>query len=163
MYLCKKIMKYIINIFYIILFYLLIISCGSKTTKTGNEDYNFSNPLTAENINSEENIGDGLPTMDFKETEYNFGVVINGEKVVHTFILKNNGKSNLLISNVKPSCGCTSPKWTKEPIKPGQEGFVELAFDSQGRIGHQRKTATIFANTQPNTTEIAFQCDVVDN
>jgi hypothetical protein len=141
---------------------MLFFSCGNNSKKTGNGDFIFSNPVTADNFEDTTLFFD-TPTFQLKETEYNFGVVIEGEKVSHTYIFKNIGKSNLLISNIKPSCGCTSPKWTKEPIKPGEEGYIELSFDSGGRVGHQRKTAIVYANTQPNETEIAFQCDVVNN
>ena len=141
----------------------IFVACNNNKKQTGNEDYLFQNPITAENFDTESGFSNELPTIDFKETEYNFGVVIDGEKVIHAYKFKNNGKSNLLISAVKPSCGCTSPKWTKEPIKPGQEGTIELQFDSTGREGHVRKTAIIYANTQPNTCEIAFSCDVIKN
>lgn len=141
---------------------LLLYSC-SNDKKTGANGYSFNNPITANNFNDTTLVFENLPTIKFNEKEYNFGVVINGEKVSHIYTFKNVGKSNLLISNVKASCGCTSPKWTKEPIAPGAEGYIELAFDSTGRLGRQRKTAIVYANTQPNETEIAFQCEVINN
>jgi hypothetical protein len=123
----------------------------------------FENPVTAENFDDNGADSNGLPVIEFRETEYNFGIVIDGEKVIHSYRFKNTGKANLLISAVDPSCGCTSPKWSREPIQPGHEGTIELEFDSKGRVGHVRKTAIIYANTQPNTCEIAFSCDVVAN
>jgi hypothetical protein len=133
-----------------------VVSCkNNKKPTTGNE-YNIDNPNTADpNGNS-----GGLPKIDFAELEYNFGTVIQGEKVSHSFEFTNNGTGNLVISNVKASCGCTVPKWTKEPIKPGKTGTIEIIFDSTNKDGKQTKTANVYSNTQPNVTELIIRCDV---
>ena len=149
------------NWIYILIIVTIFLYSCSNTPKTGTGKYSFNNPISAENTNSTTDFED-VPTIQLKEKEYNFGVVINGEKVAHIYTFKNVGKTNLLIANVKTSCGCTSPKWTKEPIAPGAEGYIELSFDSTGRLGQQRKTAIIYANTIPNETEISFQCEVIN-
>lgn len=151
----------IISVF--LLFTVLILglsSCKNNNQNTGG-DFNINNPVTAENPSNIDN-SDELPTIDFNETEYNFGVVIKGEKVAHSFVFKNNGKSNLIISNVKASCGCTVPKWPKEPIKPGETGYIELVFDSANRDGKQTKSANVYSNTLPNSTELIIRCDIVN-
>lgn len=132
-------------------------SCNTDKTKTGGE-YNIDNPANADNPDAN---GDGLPTIDLEETEYNFGTVIQGEKVSHSFVFANNGDGNLVISNVKASCGCTVPKWTKEPVKPGKTGTIELVFDSSNREGIQTKTAKVYSNTSPNVTELVIRCEVI--
>lgn len=141
----------------IIVLFLSNISCNNNSKNTGGE-YNINNPASANGINDT----NGLPTIDFEETEYNFGTVIAGEKVSHSFVFKNNGKGNLVISNVKTSCGCTASKWTKDPVKPGETGIIEIVFDSSGRSGKQTKTANVYSNTQPNTTELVIHCDVIN-
>ncbi len=138
---------------------LAVASC-KENKKTGDE-YNIDNPITAENVNDKEKSTDGMPVMTFMETEYNFGTVIQGEKVAHKFKFKNTGEGNLVISSVKPSCGCTSPEWTREPIKPGEEGYIKLTFDSSNRFGIQNKNARISANTNPNEHVLYIRCDVV--
>lgn len=132
-------------------------SCNTGKTKTGGE-YNIDNPANADNPDAN---GDGLPTIDLEETEYNFGTVIQGEKVSHSFVFTNNGDGNLVISNVKASCGCTVPKWTKEPVKPGKTGTIELVFDSSNRDGKQTKTAKVYSNTSPNVTELVIRCEII--
>ncbi|HRW21492.1 MAG TPA: DUF1573 domain-containing protein, partial [Bacteroidales bacterium] len=67
------------------------------------------------------------------------------------------------ISNVKASCGCTTPKWSKEPIKPGQKGTIEVVFDSAGRSGEQAKTVKVYCNTQPNVIELRIRCQIETN
>lgn len=137
---------------------MILLSCKNDNKQTGS-DYNILNHATANKpVSGETN---GIPTIDFTETEYNFGVVIMGEKVAHSFVFKNNGTGNLVISSVKASCGCTVPKWPKEPIKPGETGTIELVFDSANRMGKQTKSATVYSNTSPNTNELLIRCDVV--
>jgi len=149
-----KAFTFVLGILLVVAFY----SCNNDNSKTGGE-YNIDNPSSAD---GNENNG-GLPTIDFDETEYNFGTVIQGEKVSHSFVFKNNGDGNLIISNVKASCGCTVPKWTKQPIKPGQTGTIELVFDSSNRDGKQTKSAKVYANTQPNEMELIIRCEVITN
>jgi len=145
-------------IFYSIVFLSVItFSCKNGNNKTGG-DYNINNPNSAT-----ESVRSGSPTIDFEEMEYNFGTVIAGEKVSHAFVFKNNGKGNLIISNVKTSCGCTASKWTKEPVKPGETGIIEIVFDSANRSGKQTKTAIVYSNAQPNSsTELVIHCDVIN-
>ncbi|MDD3740261.1 MAG: DUF1573 domain-containing protein [Bacteroidales bacterium] len=147
-----KIIVYTIGLLLIVSLY----SCNNSNTQTGGE-YNITNPSTA-NGDGENN---NLPAIEFTETEYNFGTVIQGEKVAHSFVFKNTGNGNLIISNVKASCGCTVPKWSKEPIKPGQTGNVEIVFDSANRDGIQTKSAKVYSNTQPNITELIIRCEVI--
>jgi hypothetical protein len=101
-----------------------------------------------------------LPRIQFNEEEHNFGKVIEGELVSYSFQFTNTGNSDLLITSVSTSCGCTATKYPKEPIAPGQEGYVEVTFDSDGRSGFQNKTVTVLANTQPNTTTISIKAQV---
>jgi len=88
----------------------LLFACVHKQGDTSNvEDYNIQNPNTA---NGKTDLSK-LPVFKFTEEEYNFGTLIQGEKVSHSFVFTNTGGSNLVIKEVKASCGCTTPKWTK--------------------------------------------------
>ncbi len=99
-------------------------------------------------------------TIEFADTKHDYGVIEQGEKVSHIFTFKNTGNEPLVLSNVKPSCGCTTPKWTKEPIAPGGEGEIMVEFDSKGKSGKQTKTVTITANTDPATTILTITGDI---
>ncbi|HOE06020.1 MAG TPA: DUF1573 domain-containing protein [Bacteroidales bacterium] len=149
-------MKKLIYLFVIL---LLVVACngGSGNSSSKVDEYNIQNPNTAE--------GNGdmskLPQFTFKETEFNFGSLVQGEKVSHIFVFTNTGGSNLIIKEVKASCGCTTPKWTREPVKPGEKGSIEVIFDSSGREGEQSKTVKVEANTQPNMVELRIKCDVI--
>ena len=112
--------------------------------------------------------GDSVGTKSVKLTEveylkdnHDFGKIEEGVKVVHVFTLKNIGDEDLVISRVQPSCGCTVPKWSKEPIKKGELGEIEVVFDSQGREGSQHKSVTVVTNTKPSTKIHTFTAEVI--
>jgi hypothetical protein len=102
-----------------------------------------------------------LTTVEFMEESFNFGEVAEGDKVTHTFKFKNTGSNPLRVNNVKPSCGCTTPDWSKDDIAPGAEGFVNVEFDSKGKTGVQKKSVTVtFENTDPKNKILSFNCEV---
>ncbi len=94
-----------------------------------------------------------LTSLVFEEDTYDFGEIMEGEKVVHIYKFKNTGKEPLVISNAKGSCGCTVPEWPREPIPVGGAGEIRVQFDSKGKgkVGGatQAKKVTITANTDP--------------
>lgn len=101
-----------------------------------------------------------LPVLEFDNTIHDFGKIKEGDKVSHTFQVKNTGQAPLIIQSAAPSCGCTVPDWTKTPIPAGGTGFVKAEFDSKGKSGMQDKTITVTANTWPKTTTLRFKAQV---
>ncbi len=139
----------------VIVLILMLIGC-----ETNNKEIStnlVTNPLTA-NGTADTSL---LPKFQWKEQVHDFGVVVAGEKVSYAFTFKNVGKSNLIISSVHASCGCTVTKYETKPVAPGEEGKIEVVFDSSGRNGIQNKTVTVVANTQPNRVELHFTAEVV--
>ena len=100
-------------------------------------------------------------TIKFVTVEHDFGQVREGEKVTFVYEVLNTGKENLLLQSVRPSCGCTTPKYDKQPIRPGKKGSIEVAFDTKGRTGNQRKTILVITNTEPPNTVLSFRGEVV--
>ncbi len=98
--------------------------------------------------------------MDFDATEFDFGLVDEGEKVSHTYNFKNTGSEPLILSNAKGSCGCTVPKWPKEPIAPGESGVITVEFNSKNKKGKRNQKVTITANTDPAQTFIYLKGEV---
>ena len=83
----------------------------------------------------------------FETPEYNFGdIQENKGKVSHKFSFINNGKESIKILTVKPSCGCTSPNWSKDEIKPGKKGFIIAEYNPKGRPGVFRKSLSVITN-----------------
>jgi len=101
-----------------------------------------------------------LPVASFAVVEHDFGTVPEGPKVVYKYKVKNTGQAPLIIQNAQPSCGCTVPNWSKEPIPVGGTGFVKAEFDTNGKQGIQNKTITVTANTWPKVTTLRFKAMV---
>jgi hypothetical protein len=75
----------------------------------------------------------------------NVGTVAKGEAIEYSFRVRNEGKADLLINDVKPSCGCTIGKFDKT-IKPGEEGKITLTIDTKAFSGPISKTAIVLTN-----------------
>ena len=98
-----------------------------------------------------------LGQFEFSQMEHDFGTIAEGEVIEHLFNFTNNGQAPLVISNITASCGCTSPDWTKTPVKPGETGFVKVVFNSAAKSGAQAPTVTIQANTNPTVTRLRLK------
>lgn len=103
-----------------------------------------------------------LPAFKFDTTAMDMGKVAEGATVEKVYGFVNSGKSNLVITDVRGSCGCTVGKdWPKTPVQPGQRAAITVSFDSEGRPGVQHKTVTVVANTQPPTTVLTLTGEVI--
>lgn len=90
--------------------------------------------------------GAARTTVEWFAEEYNYGTVKEGTVVEYQFKFKNTGSNPLTLTSVKASCGCTTPSWSKEPIAPGKEGFINVSFNTKNREGVQSKTVTVTGN-----------------
>ena len=103
----------------------------------------------------------GHPKLVFEQDYFDFGTIKQGEVVSHTFYFKNEGDGDLIIMDAIPSCGCTTPKYTKQPILPGERGQVELQFDSDGWLGLQMKEVTLKFNGGLTPRSLTLKGNVV--
>jgi len=83
--------------------------------------------------------------IKFKEVSYNFGNMPYGSDVSHSFAFKNVSKNRICIRDVRTTCGCTTPKFSSDPVKPHRKGAVVAKFDST-RPGHFEKTLTVMVS-----------------
>ena len=100
-------------------------------------------------------------TMEFTAVEHDFGKVKEGEKLRHVFEVLNTGKTDLVLQSVRPSCGCTTSRYDQKPIRSGKKGTIEIAFNTEGRPGKQRKSIIVTTNTEPPNTVLFFNCEVI--
>ncbi len=135
---------------------LLTQSCNNNNNKSISTDV-VSNPKSATKTAKKGT----LPKMQFDETLHDFGKMIQGERVVYDFHFTNVGGSDLLITRVSTSCGCTVGDYPKEPIAPGKGGTIEVTFDSHRKRGYQNKSITILANTKPNSTTLRIKAKII--
>jgi hypothetical protein len=102
-----------------------------------------------------------LTTIQFDEVSFDFGKIKEGETVKHKFRFTNTGTNDLILENVKPSCGCTALDWPKDPIAPGKSGEIEAQFNSTGKAGPQMKYITITLNSAERLERITFTGEVI--
>lgn len=122
---------------------LLHVGCREEGPKVSSDLLNFPKSANGEDA------GD-LPIATFEQAIFNFDTVAVGEKVVHSFKFTNTGKSPLIISSVKPACGCTALKdWPQDPIAPGAGGQITVEFNSGGFSGPIEKSVFVRTNTVP--------------
>lgn len=89
--------------------------------------------------------------ISFKKEMHDFGNIKEADGPVScVFAYTNTGKVPLILQNVEPSCGCTSPEWTKEPIMPGKSGSIKATYDPMGRAYPFDKTITVTSNAEKN-------------
>ncbi|MBS1533295.1 MAG: DUF1573 domain-containing protein [Bacteroidetes bacterium] len=115
---------------------MLMVACNSNQSGA-----TASNGTTA--------VASDAPIMKFETEHHDFGKIVAGDKVTYEFKFTNTGKSPLIITDAVASCGCTTPVWPKQPIKPGESGGIKVTFNSTGKMGLQDKQITITANTKP--------------
>ncbi len=102
------------------------------------------------------------PTIEFEEVSYDFGdIQEKGGRVSHIFTYKNTGTTPLIINNVQASCGCTTPEWTRKPVKAGEKGEIKVTYDPINRPGQFNKTITVNANTEKPTTMLRISGNVL--
>lgn len=132
-----------------------LISCSHDKTRVPASVVNIPNSASGNNSQAM------LPVIEFIQAEHDFGKVIQGEVVSYSFKFKNTGNADLVIANVSASCGCTASDYPRTPVKPGEEGIIEVSFNSSGKQGFQNKDLTIAANTQPSNTTLTIKAIVI--
>ena len=100
------------------------------------------------------------PEIVFEKEVHDFGTIEYGGNGTYDFKFSNTGKSPLIISNARGSCGCTVPKWPKEPVGKGQSGSINVQYDTK-RPGPFTKTVTINSNAKSATKVITIKGTVL--
>ena len=139
---------------------VLMVACGGKKTTEGFSTSDVHNPMTAEGLSKKD--AEKMPVLTFETLEYDFGRVIKGERLSYAFKFKNTGKSNLIISSARSSCGCTTSTPPQAPIRPGESGEISVVFDSKSQQGEVNKLVVVSANTYPVQTTLRLKATVVE-
>lgn len=97
-------------------------------------------------------------TMVFENSEFNFGTIEEADgEVSHTFIFTNTGSNPIVIENVATTCGCTTPTYTRSPIRPDQQGQITITYDPAGRPGRFSRDVVIVSNSRKNKNTITIK------
>lgn len=102
------------------------------------------------------------PKITFIEELHDFGNLAEEKgPATHEFTFTNTGGSPLILQNVKASCGCTTPEWTKDPVLPGKKGFVKATYNPANRPGQFNKTITVTSNAENNMVTLTIKGNVI--
>ncbi|PWD97702.1 DUF1573 domain-containing protein [Marinilabilia rubra] len=119
---------------------------GNKTLKNdGQEIVDDKNP--------------GQPV--FSNSEHDFGEIEPGDEVGARFSFSNKGAGSLIIERVSTGCGCTVAEYSKKPVSPGDEGFVEVIFDSRGKHGAQFQQVNVYFQGLNKPSRLSIVAQVV--
>jgi len=99
--------------------------------------------------------------ITFDETVTDFGKLAPGDVVMHTFKFTNTGNKDLIIERVKPTCGCTAPTYTKDPVKPGEKGEIQIKYNSAGHSGKKTKSVSVISNAESVKDVLTFHAEII--
>lgn len=102
-------------------------------------------------------------TISFDKTVISYGNVKAGSDGHRVFTVKNTGTKPLILSEVKPSCGCTTPEWSKDPILPGKTGNIKVGYNTELK-GNFKKSIEVYSNDPDNgRSTIWIEGNVLDD
>lgn len=102
-----------------------------------------------------------IPEIYFENTTHNYGEIKYNSDGTCEFTFKNTGKEPLLLTNVKASCGCTTPTWPKQPIESGKEGTIVVKYNTKIK-GSFTKSIRVYSNAKTNLVTLKITGTVVD-
>ena len=101
-----------------------------------------------------------FPKINFDKTSHDFGEIDNGTAVETVFSYTNSGRSPLVVTDIKSSCGCTVPQgWSKEPLMPGESSQFTVKFNGKG-ANKVSKTITLTTNTESGREQVRISAFV---
>jgi hypothetical protein len=77
---------------------------------------------------------------------HQFGTVMQGDLVRHTFKVHSAGNAPLRVEHVKPSCGCLVTAAEGQDVPAGSDTFVTLELDTRELAGPVTKTVLLYTN-----------------
>ena len=84
--------------------------------------------------------------IEFDHTVFDFGSIVKGSSVAHSYWFSNSGTDTLIITKIKPTCGCISTKTGGIVVPPGERGNIDIIFNSGKFNGKVTKAIKIECN-----------------
>ncbi|WP_040281153.1 DUF1573 domain-containing protein [Psychroserpens damuponensis] len=101
-----------------------------------------------------------VAVIKFKTEVVDYGTITQNSDGTRLFTFTNTGDAPLLITNVKASCGCTVPTYSKTPILPGESGALNIKYDTK-RLGSFTKTVTVTSNAQGGNKILKIKGNII--
>ncbi len=93
------------------------------------------------------------------DTTHDFGDLILKETYFHEFNFQNVGEEPIRIDNIRPSCGCTIPDWSTDPIQPDSMASIRVQF-VPNQTGYTRKPIKVFFSGQKKAEKLYLEAYV---
>jgi hypothetical protein len=104
-------------------------------------------------------VGTALPVpadvLQLKENNHNFGKIPQGRPAVYIFQIVNTGDTPLRLDNVRASCGCTTPEWSKAPIEPGATAEIKVGYNAFAEGAFTKTVTILYSGTRSKTLTIS--------
>ncbi|WP_309641834.1 DUF1573 domain-containing protein [Flavobacterium sp.] len=102
----------------------------------------------------------GTSPIAWKSESVDLGEIPQNKPKEVDFEFKNTGKTAVIITNVKASCGCTATDYTKTPIQPGETAIVKATYNAANK-GAFSKTVTVTTNAEDAPKVLSFKGTVI--
>jgi uncharacterized protein DUF1573 len=106
----------------------------------------------------------GIPAhaaLEWKTREVDLHPKLSDKEAIAHFPYKNTGDKPVKITQVQPSCGCTTAKLGKDVVAPGESGEIVATFHIGERVGPQVKSIQVVTDDQPDkATKLTLKADV---
>ncbi|MBI5220114.1 MAG: DUF1573 domain-containing protein [Bacteroidia bacterium] len=101
------------------------------------------------------------PEITFTDLVHDFGKVKYAGDCAYEFEFKNNGVNDLVLTNVRPTCGCTIAQGWQEigPVKKGKTAKVKISYDSK-RVGTFTKTIAVTSNAKNDPISLTIKGEI---
>jgi len=90
------------------------------------------------------------PKMEVTPMTFDFGVIKEGVKSKATYKIKNTGAADLIIYDVRPTCGCTVANLSSKKIAPGEMATLDAVYDSHNASGIVHRFINVRTNDPAN-------------
>jgi hypothetical protein len=97
-----------------------------------------------------------MADIEFATDVIDYGTIQQNSDGMKIFTFTNTGNAPLIISDVKSSCGCTVPTYSKNAIAPGENGQIEVKYNTK-RLGSFSKSITVFSNANESRKTLTIK------
>jgi len=116
--------------------------------------------ISALSVNAQSSEAGKQDSIVFTKLEHDYGTIERGSDGQCEFTFTNKGEKPLILSNVRASCGCTVPEWTREPVAPGKKGKIKIRYNTR-ITGAFNKTVIVYSNAVNNKVNLRVKGQVV--
>lgn len=98
-----------------------------------------------------------FPRIKFETEKIDLGIIKEDAIIRKEFEFTNTGGANLVIMDVRGSCGCTVPEYPLVPIAPGDKGKIVVTYTARNKMGPQKPEITVLTNGSPRTFKLYLE------